>query len=96
MTTANQAYRQAAQAAKSVGDSLGETAKSIGDSLGEQVSDFAADVSREAGKQFSRAQHAAADVYEEAHAASKEYPHMTLALAAGLGFLFGVMVASRR
>jgi ElaB/YqjD/DUF883 family membrane-anchored ribosome-binding protein len=59
------------------------------------VSEFANDVTRKAGKQFSRAANMATDAYEEAHAASKEYPHVTLALAAGLGFLLGV-IATRR
>ena len=37
----------------------------------------------------------ATDVYEEAHEASKEYPHVTLALAAGFGFLLGVLATRR-
>jgi ElaB/YqjD/DUF883 family membrane-anchored ribosome-binding protein len=52
-------------------------------------------VTRKAGKQFSRAANLATDAYDEAHEASKEYPHVTLALAAGLGFLLGV-IATRR
>jgi ElaB/YqjD/DUF883 family membrane-anchored ribosome-binding protein len=37
----------------------------------------------------------ATGAYEEAHEASKEYPHVTLALAAGLGFLLGVLATRR-
>ena len=59
------------------------------------VSDFANDMTRKAGKQFTSARNLAADAYEEAHEVSKEYPHVTLALAAGLGFLLGV-IATRR
>jgi hypothetical protein len=39
---------------------------------------------------------AAVKAYEEAHDASKQYPHVTLALAFFLGFVFGVYVAVRR
>ena len=56
---------------------------------------FAKDVSREGANQFSRAKDSVASLYEEAHGASKEYPRVTIALAAGLGFLLGI-VASRR
>ena len=96
MTTANQAYRQAAnspagrQAADTV-KSAADTAKSIGD----EVTDFAGDVSRMAGKQFGHAQDIAADAYDEAHAAVRRNPLVALAIALGVGFLFGV-VSSRR
>jgi ElaB/YqjD/DUF883 family membrane-anchored ribosome-binding protein len=63
--------------------------------LSDNVGDFASDVAREAGKQFTRARSMAADAYEEAHEASKEYPHMTLALAAGIGFLLGLIASGR-
>jgi hypothetical protein len=53
----------------------------------DKVSEFAIDVSRKAGKQFARARDMASDTYEEVHEASKDYPHVTLALAAALGFL---------
>jgi len=56
---------------------------------------FTKDVSREGAKQFARAKDNVAALYDEAHGASKEYPHVTIALAAGLGFLLGIM-ASRR
>jgi ElaB/YqjD/DUF883 family membrane-anchored ribosome-binding protein len=61
----------------------------------EEVSEIARDVSRKAGRQFARAKNMASDAYEEAHEASKEYPHVTLALAAGFGFLLGVLAARR-
>jgi ElaB/YqjD/DUF883 family membrane-anchored ribosome-binding protein len=88
MTTTNEAYRRAANspAAKQAA----ETAKSIG----EDVSDFAGDVSRMAGKQFSRAQDVAVDAMQEAGDTMKRYPFSTLAVVAGLGFLFGMF--SRR
>ena len=38
----------------------------------------------------------AVKAYEEAHEASKQYPHVTLPLAFFLGFVFGVYVAVRR
>jgi ElaB/YqjD/DUF883 family membrane-anchored ribosome-binding protein len=96
MTTANQAYRQAAnspagrKAADAV-NSAADTAKSIGD----EVSDFAGDVSRMAGQQFGRAHDMAADAYDEAHAAVRRNPLVALAIALGVGFLFGA-VSSRR
>ena len=80
MTTANQAYK---------------TAKTYGEELGEDVSDFARDVSKQARKGAARAGDLARDAYDEAHEASKDYPHVALALAAGLGFLLGVFAASR-
>ena len=71
--------------------SAADAAKSIGD----EVSDFAGDVSRMAGKQFGHAQDMAADAYDEAHAAVRRNPLVALAIALGVGFLFGV-VSSRR
>ena len=88
MTTTTETLKKAASAnARYAADAAEEVA--------ENVSDLANDVSRKAGKQFSRAANVATDAYEEAHEASKEYPHVTLALAAGLGFLLGV-IATRR
>jgi ElaB/YqjD/DUF883 family membrane-anchored ribosome-binding protein len=88
MTTATETFKKAASAnARYAADAAEEAA--------ENVSEFANDVTRKAGKQFSRAANMATGAYEEAHEASKEYPHVTLALAAGLGFLLGV-IATRR
>ena len=89
MTTANEAYRRAANspAAKQTA----ETAKSIG----EEVSDFAGDMSRKAGKQFSRAQDVATDAMQEAGDTMKRYPLSTLAIVAGLGFLVGILFSRR-
>ena len=88
MTTATNTFKKAASAnARYAADAAEEVV--------ENVSDFANDVTRKAGKQFSRATNMATDAYEEAHEASKEYPHVTLALAAGLGFLLGA-IATRR
>jgi hypothetical protein len=84
MTTANEAYRRAANspAAKQAT----QTAKSIG----EDTSDFASDMSRAAGQQFTRAQDMAVDAMQEATDTMKRYPLSTLAIVAGLGFLFGM------
>jgi hypothetical protein len=40
----------------------------------------------------TEARSAAVKAYEQAHEASKHYPHVTLALAFVLGFVFGVFV----
>ena len=48
---------------------LPDTARSVG----EQVGEFASDMSREAGKQFGRAQDMAVDAYDEAHAAMRRH-----------------------
>jgi ElaB/YqjD/DUF883 family membrane-anchored ribosome-binding protein len=90
MPTTTEAYRQAANS-KTV-----RRAAEAAREFGEDASDFASDVARQAGKTYARAEDAARDLYDEAHEASKDYPHVTLALAAGLGFLLGVMVAGRR
>ena len=71
--------------------SSADTARSVG----EQVSEFAADVSRESGKQFGRAQDIAVDAYDEAHAAMRRNPLTAVLIALGVGFLFGV-VSGRR
>ena len=89
MTTATDTFKKAASAnARHAADTTAEE-------VAENVSEFANDVTRKAGKQFSRAANMATDAYEEAHEASKKYPHVTLALAGGLGFLLGV-IATRR
>jgi ElaB/YqjD/DUF883 family membrane-anchored ribosome-binding protein len=75
-----------------VTDFASDAARSLGDKAG----DFASDVSRRAGREFDRAKDAAGDVWEEAHEASVRNPHLTLMIALGLGFLFGVVVAGRR
>jgi ElaB/YqjD/DUF883 family membrane-anchored ribosome-binding protein len=108
MTTANQAFRQAANspagrhASESAKDAV-EAARDLGDQVTDLASDaarkagdLASDVSRKAGKQFSRARNAAVDAYEEAHELSVQNPHISLAIALGLGFLVGVIVATRR
>jgi ElaB/YqjD/DUF883 family membrane-anchored ribosome-binding protein len=90
MTTADQAYRRAANSP--AGRAASDTARSIG----EDVSDFASDMSRKAGKQFGRAQDMAVDAYEEMHDASVRNPHISLALALGVGFLLGAILTGRR
>jgi ElaB/YqjD/DUF883 family membrane-anchored ribosome-binding protein len=97
MTTANQAYRQASNSP--AGRQAAETAKSAAEtakSIGEEVGDFAGDVSRMAGKQFGRAQDMAVDAMQDAGDAIRRYPLSTLAIAAGLGFLFGMFSGVRR
>jgi hypothetical protein len=108
MTTANQAYRSAAntnvgrQAAEAAKD-VRNTARHVGDDVSDFASDavkkagdFASDVSRQAGRQFKRAQNAASDVYDEAHELSVQNPHISLGLAAAFGFLLGAYLVGRR
>ena len=97
MATANQAYRQAANSpagreAAEAAKSAAETARSIGESVGE----FASDMSRQAGKQFGHAQDMAVDAYDEAAAAMRRNPLTAVLIALGVGFLFGVVLGSRR
>ena len=69
MPATNEALQRAASPnARNAADAAEEVA--------ENVTDFANDLARKAGKQFTRASNMATDVYEEAHEASKEYPHV--------------------
>jgi ElaB/YqjD/DUF883 family membrane-anchored ribosome-binding protein len=90
MTTANEAYRRAANSPAA--REAAETARNIGD----DIADAASEVGRFAGTQYGRARDAAVDAYDQVHAASERNPHLTLAVALGLGFLVGVVVATRR
>ena len=90
MTTPNEAFKKAANSP--AGRQAAETAKSVG----ENVTDFSDDLSRKASKQFARAQDMAGDVYDNAHAAVRRDPVTALAIALGIGFLFGVVVGTRR
>ena len=90
MTTTNEAYRKAANSP--AGRQPAETAKS----MGEDVGDFASDVSRRAGEHLGRAQDMAVDAFDQTHAAVRRNPLAALAIALGLGFLFGIVAASRR
>lgn len=90
MTTANEAYRRAANSP--AGRQAAETAKSIG----EEVGDFAGDVGRMASKQYGRAQDMAVDAFDEAHTAIRGNPLTAVAIALGIGFIFGVVASSRR
>lgn len=108
MTTANQAYRSAANS--NVGREAAEAAKDIRDTarnVGDDVSDFASDaakkagnlasdMSRQAGRQFKRARNVASDVYDEAHELSVQNPHLSLGIAAAFGFLLGAYLVGRR
>ena len=103
MTTANQAFRRAANEAGDAARPAGEMARDIREDLSDFASDtarkagdFASDVSRRAGRQFDRARGTAADAWDEFHDASERYPHVTLLLALGLGFLLGIVVSTRR
>jgi ElaB/YqjD/DUF883 family membrane-anchored ribosome-binding protein len=108
MTTANQAFRQAANSpaahkARDAGKSAADTARNIGEDVSDyasdaarKASDFASDVSRRAGREFDRARGAAADAWDELHDASERNPHVTLLVAFGLGLLFGIFAGSRR
>ena len=64
--------------------------------MSETVSDFASDVSRQASEQYGRARDAAVDAYDQVHEASVRNPHLTLAIALGIGFLFGIVAATKR
>ena len=90
MTNPNETFKRAANSP--VGREAAETAKAVG----EDVTDFADDLSRKASKQFARAQDMAGDVYDSAHAAVRRDPVTALAIALGIGFLFGVVVGTRR
>lgn len=81
----NEAYRRA-------GRQAAETAKSIG----EEVGDFAGDVGRMASKQYGRAQDMAVDAFDDAHALIKGNPLIAIAIALGIGFILGVVVAGSR
>ena len=94
MSTANEAYKRAANSPAA--REAVQTAKSIGEDVSETVSDFASDVSRQASKQYGRARDAAVDAYDQVHEASVRNPHLSLAIALGIGFLFGIVAASRR
>jgi ElaB/YqjD/DUF883 family membrane-anchored ribosome-binding protein len=64
-------------------------------SSGDEIGDLADNVSRRAGKEFRRAQDVAAHALDDAHEASVRNPHISLAIALGLGFLFGVLARGR-
>ena len=108
MTTANQAFRQAANSpaaheARDAAKSAADTARNIGEDVSDyasdaarKASDFASDVSRRAGREFDRARGAAADAWDELHDASERNPHVTLLVTFGLGLLFGIFAGSRR
>ncbi len=108
MTSANQAFRQAANSpaaheARDAAKSAADTARNIGEDVSDyasdgarKASDFASDVSRRAGREFDRARGAAADAWDELHDASERNPHVTLLVAFGLGLLFGIFAGSRR
>ena len=90
MTNPNEAFKRAANSP--VGRQAAETAQSLAD----DVTDFADDLSRKASKQFARAHDMAGDVYDNAHAAVRRDPVTALAIALGIGFLFGIVVGTRR
>ena len=94
MSTANEAYKRAANSPAA--REAVQTAKSIGEDVSETVSDFASDVSRQASKEYGRARDAAVDAYDQVHEASVRNPHLTLAIALGIGFLFGIVAATKR
>ena len=90
MTNPNETFKRAANSP--AGRQAAETAQSVAD----DVTDFANDLSRKASKQFSRAQDIAGDAYDNAHAAVRRDPVTALAIALGIGFLFGLVVGTRR
>jgi ElaB/YqjD/DUF883 family membrane-anchored ribosome-binding protein len=64
-------------------------------SISDAIGDFADNVSRRAGKEFGHAHDLAANALDEAHEASVRNPHVSLAIALGLGFLLGVFARGR-
>jgi ElaB/YqjD/DUF883 family membrane-anchored ribosome-binding protein len=90
LTTPQDAYRKAANSPAA--REAAETARS----MGEQASEFAADMSDKADRQFSRAQDRAVDAFDEAHEAARRNPLAAMAIALGIGFLFGAIATSRR
>ena len=90
MSNPNEAFKRATNSP--AGRQAAESSKAVG----EDVTDFADDLSRKASKQFARAQDMAGDVYDNAHAAVRRDPVTALAIALGIGFLFGIVVATRR
>jgi ElaB/YqjD/DUF883 family membrane-anchored ribosome-binding protein len=97
MTTANQAYRDAANSP--AGRRAAETAKSAAEgarSMGEEISDAAGNVAAMVSKQYGRAQDMAVEAFDDAHAAMKRNPLLAMAIALGLGFLLGQFVRARR
>ena len=97
MTTANPAYREAANSL--AGGRAAETAKSAAErarSMGEEIGDVAGDVAAMASKQYSRAQDMAVEAFDDAHAAVKRNPLVAVAIALGIGFLVGVLARARR
>jgi ElaB/YqjD/DUF883 family membrane-anchored ribosome-binding protein len=92
MPTTEQAYRDAVNspAARRAAESARSAAESARDT-GEAIADVAGDISSMAAKQYSRAQDMAVDAFDDAHAAMKRNPLMAVAIALGLGFLFGVL-----
>jgi ElaB/YqjD/DUF883 family membrane-anchored ribosome-binding protein len=90
MTSANQSFRQATSSPAS--RQATETAKYVG----EEVSDFAGDVGRLASKQYDRAQDMAVEAFNETTAVIRRNPLLTLAIALGIGFLFGALTSIRR
>jgi ElaB/YqjD/DUF883 family membrane-anchored ribosome-binding protein len=87
MTSTNQTFKQ--------GSGAGRQATQAAKSLGEDVGDYASDLSRAAGEQFDRARDVAADAFDQTHAAVRRNPLMAVGIALGLGFLLGVIASSR-
>jgi len=67
----------------------------MGEEIADVASDVASNVSDMASKQYSRAQDMAVEAVDDVHAAMKRNPLMAVAIALGLGFLFGVLTRTR-
>ena len=92
MSSINQAYKQTSAAQTSAGRQAAQAAKSVG----EDASEFASDLSRRAEEQLGRAQDMAVDVFDQTNAAVRRNPMMSVGIALGLGFLLGVVATTRR
>jgi ElaB/YqjD/DUF883 family membrane-anchored ribosome-binding protein len=93
---ARDAVRSAADSARSVAEDFADTASDYASDAARKAGDFASDMSRCAGREFDRARGAAADAWDELHDASERNPHLSLAIAAGIGFLIGAFLVGRR
>lgn len=89
MSTPQETYRNAANS------DTARKARDTAQSIGNEASEFAANVSDMAGRHFDRAQDVAADAYDRAHSAARSNPLAAVAIALGVGFLFGALATRR-
>lgn len=84
--------RQAADKAKSAAEDIGDAAQTVADKARAQY-----DRAQERAQAMTAdAQDMAVDAYDEVHAAVRRNPFATVAIALGIGFLFGALATARR